>query len=119
MTLTVRNVTFMTTDPARLAEFWGAALGYTQRRDSEDEILLAPDDWGFPRLTFQPIAAPRSEPAPLHLDLTADDMLAEIDRLVRLGAVRGQTVEPARPGDVTWTVMRDPDGNEFCVMQRQ
>ena len=118
MTLVVRNVTFMSGDPGRLADFWAQVMGYTERRETEDEILLAPDDWSVPRFTFQHVDSPRSHPGPLHLDLTADDMLAEVERLVRLGAVSGRTVDAAESGTVTWTVMQDPDGNEFCVVQR-
>ena len=117
MGLVVRNVTFMTTDPVRLADFWAAAMGYSQRRESEDEILLAPDDWSYPRFTFQRIAAPRVVPGPLHLDLDAANMPGEVDRLVSLGATRLRTVDAADSGSVSWTVLRDPDGNEFCVVQ--
>jgi len=119
VTIAIRNVTFISTDPRRLADFWAAVLGYTQRRETEDEILLAPDDWSFPRLTFQRIPSPRSRPGPVHLDLTADDMVAEVERLVGLGAVRGRTIDAAESGAVTWTVIQDPDGNECCVVQRQ
>ena len=118
MTLVVRNVTFLSSDPGRLADFWSAVTGYTERRDSEDEVLLAPDDWSFPRFTFQRAVSPRSRPGPVHLDLTADDMAAEVERLTGLGAVRRWTVEGAPSGAPTWTVMLDPDGNEFCVVQR-
>jgi catechol 2,3-dioxygenase-like lactoylglutathione lyase family enzyme len=118
MWLTVRNLTFSSSDPARLAAFWSAATGYTERRDGHDEILLAPDDWGFPRFTFQRVLAPASPPGRLHLDLTADDMEAEVARLLGLGATTLWTVDASQSGTTTWTAMRDPDGNEFCVVQR-
>ena len=118
MVLVVRNITFASADPGRLADFWSAATGYMQRRESADEILLAPDDWGFPRLTFQRVALPRSSPGRQHLDLTATDMTAEVDRLASLGATRLWRIDAAQSGTTTWTAMRDPDGNEFCVVQR-
>jgi predicted enzyme related to lactoylglutathione lyase len=47
-----------------------------------------------------------------HIDWHTDDRAAEVERLVRLGAsVRG---EESVPG-LQWTVMADPEGNEFCV----
>jgi hypothetical protein len=52
----------------------------------------------------------------LHLDLaphTSQDRKAEIERLERLGARR---VDVGQPADVTWTVLTDPEGNEFCVL---
>jgi hypothetical protein len=48
----------------------------------------------------------------VHLDLRPDDQQAEVERLERLGAERidiGQT-------NVSWVVMADPEGNEFCVL---
>ncbi len=118
MPLVVRNLTFSSVAPDRLADFWSAATGFTERRLSEDEILLAPGDWGFPRFTFQRVAQPSAPPGRLHLDLTASDMRAEVQRLVELGATVLWTVDAAQSGTTTWTAMRDPDGNEFCVVQR-
>jgi catechol 2,3-dioxygenase-like lactoylglutathione lyase family enzyme len=109
----MRNVTFMTTDPRRLADFWAAALGLPERRDEKNETILADAEWSYPRLTFQKVDTSSSRPRSLHLDLTADDRIAEVERLGGLGAqeLRSVTVET----DWTWTVMSDPDGNEFCV----
>ena len=108
----LRNVTFMTTDPERLANFWAEALGLPERRSSPDEVLLADAEWGFPRFTFQRINDAPRPTSPLHLDLTPDDRVNEVARLIELGATQGAT-----HGDsgFRWTVMRDPDGNEFCV----
>ncbi len=118
MPLALRNITFTSTDPKRLADFWAAATGYTQRRDSAEEVLLASDDWGFPRFDFQHSAAPPGSPGRLHLDLTTADMPAEVDRLTGLGATKLWTIDAAQSGTTTWTTMRDPDGNQFCVVQR-
>jgi hypothetical protein len=118
MPLTLRNLTFSSVDPARLADFWSAATGYTERRQTDDGILVAPAGWGFPRLTFQHVAAPATPPGRLHLDLTADNMDAEVARLTLLGATKLWRVDAAESGTTTWTAMRDPDGNEFCVVRR-
>jgi catechol 2,3-dioxygenase-like lactoylglutathione lyase family enzyme len=113
--LTLRNVTFMTPDPTSLAAFWSGALGYSQRRDGEKEVLIADDDWGCPRFTFQRVETARAgDWQPVHVDLTAEDRPAEVQRLVALGATEVRT---HGDGAVTWTVMLDPDGNEFCVAQ--
>jgi hypothetical protein len=118
MPLAVRNVTFMSHDPRRLADFWAAATGYTQRRDSTDEVLLAADDWRFPRFSFQRGATPDGGPGRVHVDFTAADMVAEVDRLISLGATRLWTIDVAQSGTTTWTAMHDPDGNVFCVVQQ-
>jgi hypothetical protein len=111
--LFIRNVTFMTEDPRRLADFWAAALRLPERRDDPTETICADEEWTYPRLTFQKVSNRASKPPRVHLDLTADDRPAEVQRLRALGAreERSVTVE----GEWTWTVMTDPDGNEFCV----
>lgn len=115
--LALRNVTFVSTDPRRLADFWAAALGLPERRDGDHEVLLAAADWGYPRYTFQQAGdAPGPGPNRLHLDLLARDRAAEVERLVALGATEVRTVDDD-PSGVTWTVVTDPDGNELCVTQ--
>jgi catechol 2,3-dioxygenase-like lactoylglutathione lyase family enzyme len=111
--LFIRNVTFMTADPGRLADFWSAALGLSERKDEAMETICADVEWTYPRLTFQKVAEAASDASRVHLDLTADDRLAEVQRLSALGAreERSVTVEDGW----TWTVMTDPDGNEFCI----
>ncbi len=52
----------------------------------------------------------------LHLDLaphTTDDRDAEISRLLERGATK---VDVGQGDDVTWTVLADREGNEFCVL---
>ncbi|HYD09913.1 MAG TPA: VOC family protein [Acidimicrobiales bacterium] len=110
----LRNITFMTRDPERLADFWAAALELPGRhRPNEDEVIVHDGDWGFPRITFQRVddGAART-PSPIHLDLTPEDRLATIERLKSLGATEGDT---HGDDDFRWTVLRDPDGNELCV----
>lgn len=117
MGLNLRNVTFMTRDPKRLADFWAAALDMTERRDEQDEIVVARPGWGFPRFTFQRSEDSDSLASKLHVDLTAADRIAEIERLVALGAAELHTVESNDHRHLVWTVMRDPDGNDFCVLE--
>ena len=50
----------------------------------------------------------------LHLDLRPDDQAAEVARLEALGATR---VDVGQGDDVTWVVLADPEGNEFCVLR--
>jgi hypothetical protein len=103
----------MSTDPKRLADFWTAALGLTERRDEATETIAADANWTYPRLTFQKVDEARPAQR-LHLDLTAsEDRLFEVSRLRQLGA---QEVRTVSVGDNwCWTVMTDPDGNEFCL----
>ena len=111
--LFLRNVTFMTSDPRRLADFWAAALGLSERVEHDGEVVLADAEWRYPRLTFQPVDDIDGRANRVHVDLTADDRRAEVGRLEGLGAtvVRDVVVDD----DWTWTVVLDPDGNELCV----
>lgn len=98
-------------DPEGLATFWQNVLGYEARS------LWSPYAGGKdpserdPNLTFQQADGAGSNH--LHLDLYADDPDAEADRLTGLGARRIRRVEE---GDTWWWVLRDPAGNEFCVV---
>jgi hypothetical protein len=67
-------------------------------------------------MCFMPVREAKVVKNRLHLDLTTtpDDREAEIERLIALGARRaniGQT------GEESWTVLADPEGNEFCVVR--
>jgi hypothetical protein len=137
------QVTFDCLDPAQLAEFWAAALGYQIDAPPPGfatwpEALAA---WGVPesewnsasavvdpsgagpRVFFQRVPEPRSTKNRVHLDLRSSDVtaapdvrreqaLAAVPALEALGATRSHEVE--RLGSF-WIVMRDPEGNEFCV----
>jgi predicted enzyme related to lactoylglutathione lyase len=103
-------------DPRLLADFWSAALGY--RLDDADEesasIVPAEGDSGWTLLFFV-VPEGKSVKNRLHLDLSPPDtMAAEVDRLLAAGAtVQGRVDE----GGSFWTVMLDPEGNEFCVLR--
>jgi len=49
----------------------------------------------------------------LHIDLAPDDRDAEVERVVALGATRADI---GQNDEVTWVVLADPEGNEFCVL---
>jgi hypothetical protein len=103
----IRNVTFDCTDPVRLADFWAGALGLTERTVKEEEVLLANSEWGFPRLSFQRVSESKAVKNRVHLDITAERLDVEVERLRDLGATVLKIVERE--------VMQDPENNEFCV----
>jgi predicted enzyme related to lactoylglutathione lyase len=69
-------------------------------------------DAARPRFLFQRREKSRPDSYPIRLDFLADDRNSEIDRLVLAGAT---VVETKHAGDRTRTVLRDPEGNPFCV----
>lgn len=114
MALEVRNVVFDCHDLDLVSRFWQAALGWPERAVRDRDALVAPARWGFPRLAFRRVEEQKQAKNRVHLDLTADDMETEVRRLEGLGARRGPVVTEG----LVLTLMRDPEGNEFCVAQR-
>jgi predicted enzyme related to lactoylglutathione lyase len=103
-------------DLPRLARFWTQALGWQVLSEREREIVIGSDENAPVGICFMPVTDLKTVKNRVHLDLTTDaaDRDREIDRLLALGARRadiGQT------GAESWTVLADPEGNEFCVVR--
>jgi catechol 2,3-dioxygenase-like lactoylglutathione lyase family enzyme len=104
--------------PSKSADFWEAALGWRRTHDSETEVVLeppegSPEDGVAPDILFLKVAEPKTAKNRLHLDLRPKDQAAEVARLEALGARRTDVGQR----DVSWVVLTDPDGNEFCVLK--
>lgn len=112
MDLKIVNVTVNTDRPGELAQWWLAALGGEIKNDWGEYVTVGLGDGTA--LSFQYVEG--TAPGRIHLDLVATDAEAEIARLVEAGATRIADHE-APGGAFTWTVLTDPDGNEFCVSQ--
>ena len=69
-----------------------------------------------PMLLFIKVPEPRTVKNRMHIDVSADNREAEIERLIGLGATRGETHKMPEYS-ITWTVLQDPEGNELCVAQ--
>jgi hypothetical protein len=116
--LKIGNVTFDCENPARVAEFWGTALGYKVQNLNEHFSMANHPDGTPPNLLFIKVPEPRTVKNRMHVDVAADDREAEIERLIGLGATRGESHSMPEYG-VTWTVLQDPEGNELCVGQER
>ena len=82
---------------------------------ADDEHGIGPADGG-PGIDLLPVPEPKTVKNRLHLDLRADGTSTEeLARLERLGATR---VDVGQAADATWTVLADPEGNEFCLLHR-
>ncbi len=101
-------------DPAELARFWAAVLDYSILYEAPDEVVVSRDEDTYPGLVFVPVPEDKTVKNRLHIDLNPDDRDAEVDRLIGLGARR---VDVGQGDDVTWVVLADPEGNEFCVLR--
>jgi predicted enzyme related to lactoylglutathione lyase len=113
--LRLNHITFACADPRALAEFWAAMLGY--EAGPSGESWAASDSRGEgPQLFFNRMAKSPTIELPIHLDVNVPDREAEVQRLLGLGA-RVVETKTSEAGELkeTWTVMRDPEGNGFCV----
>jgi catechol 2,3-dioxygenase-like lactoylglutathione lyase family enzyme len=102
-------------DLARQKTFWTAALDYVARDDAADDFaLLRPRDGRGPNVSLDRVRSERHLPPRIHLDLYAEDQVAEVERLIGLGASRVEWKH--RPHDADYVILEDPEGNRFCVI---
>jgi Glyoxalase-like domain len=98
--------------------FWSQALGWPLVWDQDQETAIR-SPHGGPKVSWGgPPLMPKTTKDRLHFDLAPPargDQQAEADRLVALGATRIDIGQ----GEVSWVVMADPDGHEFCVLTPQ
>jgi hypothetical protein len=99
--------------PSELAKFWAAALHMEVLYDEGDEVVIGTGVHDYPGICFVPVTGDKVGKNRLHIDLDPDDREAEVERLIGLGASRADIGQ----GDVSWTVLTDPEGNEFCVLR--
>jgi predicted enzyme related to lactoylglutathione lyase len=99
-------------NPSALARFWAEVLAYRIVFEEPDEVVVARDEDTYPALVFVPVPESKAVKNRLHIDLAPDDRDAAVERLSKLGA---HPVDVQGP-DVSWVVLADPEGNEFCVL---
>jgi len=121
----LREIVIDAAHAAPLARFWAAALdGYQVRAYDDAEIARlaelghTPDtdptvavDGPGPTIFVQQVPEPKVTKNRVHVDLETGDRPAEVQRLTALGASLLDSYDD-------WTVMLDPEGNEFCVSDR-
>jgi hypothetical protein len=120
----IREIVFDCERPSRLARFWASVLyGYRVRPYDDAELArlaalgLTPEtdptvlvDGPGPSLCFQQTPLCKTTKNRVHLDVAVDDRQREVERLIALGA------SPSRE-TAGYTVLHDPEGNEFCVVE--
>ena len=114
MSLTFRDITFDCADPEALAAFWAQTLDRSFGTRTEDHTSLPPAAAGEPTLHFIKVPEGKTAKNRVHFDLGTSDLAAEVARLVGLGAT---PLTEHRESGYVWTVMHDPEGNEFCVVE--
>jgi catechol 2,3-dioxygenase-like lactoylglutathione lyase family enzyme len=125
MTSTIRHITFDCHDLELVSGFWAELLGFAEDPDDPNEpghteYLIIDPKRRHPGLLFIQVPDEKVVKNRVHLDLnpggaaTAAERSAEIERILSLG---GRRVEIGQRGDESWTVLADPEGNEFCVVR--
>ncbi len=103
-------------DPRALAEWWSQVLGWPVVEDDGELAVEPPDGTGL-SLLFVEVPERKQVKNRLHLDLRppdGSDQATELSRLRELGAV---PVDVGQGPEVTWHVLADPEGNEFCLLR--
>jgi hypothetical protein len=116
MTARIGNVTFDCHDVLKVAAFWSAALGRPLDKGSSEHwasIGGSDAERREPAWYFNKVPEPKQAKNRVHIDLVDPDPAA-VDQLVAQGAL---VVSQHQLGDGShgWTVLQDPEGNEFCI----
>jgi len=110
-----RSIVIDCQDLERQAAFWIAVSGFEQRWTDGAYLLLVDPAQPLPTILLQRVPEGKQGKNRLHLDFAAADMDAEVARVEALGARKIQRFD-AYSG---FTVMLDPEGNEFCIVQER
>lgn len=113
----ISSVVIDSVNPKVLADFWCKALGYEVVEEDATGISIGSPQHVGPVIDILLVPEVKSVKNRLHLDLRAigSTTAAELARLFELGAKR---VDVGQAPDVSWVVLSDPEGNEFCLLSR-
>lgn len=115
MSLEWEQIVVEAIDPVMLGRWWLEALGWVIVNADPAEFEIRPHADQLPGIIFSPVQEAKRSKSRLHLDFRPDDRDAEVERLTALGASRADIGQ----GNVSWVVLVDPEGNEFCVLQQR
>jgi hypothetical protein len=122
----IHEIVFDCEQPTELAQFWVNLLdGYALRQQDEAELArlaalgLTPDagqmvmlDGPGPSICFQNIDGRRPDNNRVHFDILASDRPSEVEKLTQAGAEIVRVLP-------TCTILRDPEGNQFCLLDNR
>ncbi|WP_026554575.1 VOC family protein [Arthrobacter sp. 35W] len=117
MTSRIATIALDAIAPRVVADFWCAVLDWHIVEEDDGFISIAPSNGSGPSIDICPVPERKTAKNRLHLDLRADgaSTTAELERLLALGARR---TDVGQGPDVSWVVLSDPEGNEFCLLDR-
>jgi predicted enzyme related to lactoylglutathione lyase len=108
-------------EPARLARFWSALLGWEIADETPEEVDVWPAGYTYPDpaavpIVFVPVPEKKTGKNRVHLDLASGSAAHQAELVSRARDLGGGPVDVGQ-GEVPWVVMADPEGNEFCVLE--
>ena len=120
MALRLVQVSINARDDQALGRFWAAALGWEVSSEGPGVANVEPVDFRYPdpaAVCIDVVAVPHPESVEYrgHLDLASSSAAHQVELVARLKQL-GATDADVGQGDVPWTVLADPEGNEFCVL---
>jgi predicted enzyme related to lactoylglutathione lyase len=102
-------------DPVKVATFWAAAMGFEIVEPDPEDTFVDDPSGASKGMFFQKVPEPKVAKNRVHIDVRPTGSMAEeVERLKGLGATVRGFIEQ---GGSFWTQMRDPEGNEFCVLR--
>ncbi|MEO3746837.1 VOC family protein [Plantactinospora sp. B5E13] len=114
------QITMKARDDAALGGFWAEVLGWGVSSEGPGVTNLEPEGFAYPDpvavcLDIVASAEPKTVKNRVHVDLATTSKAHQAELVARLKEL-GATPADVGQGDVPWTVMADPEGNEFCVL---
>jgi hypothetical protein len=108
-------------DPAGLARFWSRALEWPVTFEEPDEVVIEPPDddpaqAGQLPLVFVPVPESKTSKNRVHLDVASMSEEHKAALVARLEGLGARQIDIGQPDEVSWVVMADLEGNEFCVV---
>ena len=108
-------------DDSALGQFWAEALGWSISSEEPGVTNLEPVGFTYPDpvavcIDILAVPEPKTVKNRVHIDLATTSAAHQVDLVARLQDL-GATPADVGQGDVSWTVMADPEGNEFCVLE--
>ncbi|MBG0739669.1 VOC family protein [Paeniglutamicibacter antarcticus] len=117
MTSRLATIAIDAHDLRRIADFWCEVLSWKIIDEDVGGISIASPDGAGPTIDVLHVPEGKSVKNRLHFDLRAHGTTTseELERLLALGASRSDV---GQGPDVSWVVLGDPEGNEFCLLSR-
>ncbi|MEU7291962.1 VOC family protein [Streptomyces exfoliatus] len=109
-------------DDSLLGRFWAEALGWGVDSEGPGVTNLEPVGFSYPdpvAVCIDIVARPEAKTVKnrVHLDLATTSLAHQAELVARLKDLGATLADVGQGGDVPWTVMADPEGNEFCVLE--